>query len=75
MPTDVDEQEATRVAESVRDMGLRHAVVTSVARDDLLDGGASAFAATIREIRWSSRGTTVEVLIPDFQGSADALRS
>ena len=73
VPTDVDELEPTRVAESVREMGLRHAVVTSVARDDLLDGGASAFAGTIREIRRLSPGTTVEVLIPDFQGSIDAL--
>jgi lipoyl synthase len=74
VPTDVDELEPTHVAESVREMGLRHAVVTSVARDDLLDGGASAFAATIREIRRLSPDTTVEVLIPDFQGSSDALR-
>ncbi len=75
VPTDVDEMEPTKVAQSVREMGLRHAVVTSVARDDLLDGGASAFAATIREIRRLSPGTTVEVLIPDFQGSSDALRT
>jgi lipoyl synthase len=74
VPTEVDSDEASRVGESVREMGLRHAVITSVARDDLLDGGASAFAATIREIRRLSPGTTVEVLIPDFQGSADALQ-
>jgi lipoic acid synthetase len=74
VPTEVDEQEALRVAESVRDMGLRHAVITSVARDDLLDGGASSFAATIGEVRRLSPETTVEVLIPDFQGSMDALR-
>jgi len=74
VPAEVDLEEPLRVAEAVREMGLRHAVVTSVARDDLLDGGASAFAATIREIRRLNPQTTVEVLIPDFQGSADALR-
>jgi lipoic acid synthetase len=74
VPTDVDPEEPLRVAEAAREMGLRHAVVTSVARDDLLDGGAGAFAATIQEIRRLNPGTTVEVLIPDFQGSADALR-
>jgi lipoic acid synthetase len=54
-------------------MGLGDAVVTSVNRDELPDGGASVFAETIREIRRQSEGTTVEVLIPDFLGKPDAL--
>lgn len=74
VPTEVDPEEPRRVAEAVQTMGLRHAVVTSVARDDLLDGGARAFAATIREIKRLCPSTTVEVLIPDFQGAADDLR-
>src|SRR6202790_2051783 len=56
-------------------MRLRHAVVTSVDRDDLSDGGAGVFAATIRSIRALSPGTTIEVLTPDFQGDHDALRT
>jgi lipoic acid synthetase len=70
-PPDVDEPE--RLAEAVVRLGLAHAVVTSVARDDLDDGGASAFAATIHAIRRRVPGTTVEVLIPDCKGDAAAL--
>jgi lipoic acid synthetase len=55
-------------------MGLRHAVITSVNRDDQRDGGAAAFAACIREIRTRVPGCAVEVLIPDFKGDWDALR-
>ncbi len=73
LPTELDVQEPTRVAEAVVQMGLKHVVVTSVARDDLADGGASIFAETIRQIRLSSPLCSVEVLIPDFQGDADAL--
>ncbi len=72
-PGAVDGAEPARVGEAVARMGLEHAVVTSVNRDELPDGGAGIFAETIREIRRQSPGTTVEVLIPDFQGSADAL--
>ncbi len=72
---DVDADEPRRVGEAVARMGLRHAVVTSVDRDDLPDGGASIFAATIREIRRQSPGTSVEVLTPDFQGDLEALRT
>ena len=61
------------MANAVREMGLAHAVVTSVNRDDEPDGGASIFAATIRWIRRLSPGTSVEVLIPDFMGNWDAL--
>ncbi|GAB6935263.1 lipoyl synthase [Calditerricola yamamurae] len=74
MPTELDLAEPERVAEAVEQMGLRHAVVTSVARDDLKDGGASIFAETIRAIRRRNPFTTVEVLIPDFQGNWDALK-
>ena len=72
---DVDTGEPRRVGEAVARMGLRHAVVTSVDRDDLPDGGASIFAATIREIRRLSPGTSVEVLTPDFQGDLEAVRA
>jgi lipoic acid synthetase len=65
--------EPARVAEAVARMGLAHAVVTAVARDDLPDGGASAFAATIHAIRARCPGTAVEVLIPDCKGDPDAL--
>jgi lipoic acid synthetase len=65
--------EPLKVARAASRLGLRHAVVTSVTRDDLPDGGASIFAATIRAIRGLSPGTSVEVLIPDFQGSRQAL--
>jgi lipoic acid synthetase len=69
-----DAGEARRVADAVARMGLRHAVITSVNRDDQEDGGASIFAATIREIRERVQGCAVEVLIPDFKGSAEALQ-
>ena len=72
-PLDLDGGEPRRVAAAVRAMGLRHAVVTSVNRDELPDGGAAVFADTIREIRGLNPDCTVEVLIPDFQGSEAAL--
>ncbi|MEX1334875.1 MAG: lipoyl synthase [Candidatus Limnocylindrales bacterium] len=65
-PVWFDDDEPRRVAEAVAVMGLEHCVVTSVCRDDLPDGGASAFAATIREMRRHSPGMGVEVLIPDY---------
>ncbi|MDI3327052.1 MAG: lipoyl synthase [Alicyclobacillaceae bacterium] len=74
-PTELDLEEPARVAEAVEQMGLRHAVVTSVARDDLEDGGASIFAATIRAIRERVPGCSVEVLVPDFQGREASLRT
>ena len=64
-----------RVADAVARMGLRHAVITSVNRDDQQDGGAAVFAACIREIRARVPGCAVEVLIPDFKGDWDALDS
>ncbi|GAC41930.1 lipoate synthase [Paenibacillus popilliae ATCC 14706] len=74
MPTELDLKEPERVAEAAERMGLRHCVVTSVARDDLQDGGASIFAETIRSIRRRMPFCSVEVLIPDFMGNWDALR-
>lgn len=66
-PTELDFAEPARVAIAVEKMGLKHAVITSVARDDLNDGGASVWAATIRAIRNRCPDTAVEVLIPDFR--------
>ena len=73
VPEPPDPDEPDRVAEAVVRMGLRHAVITAVARDDLADGGASAFAATIASTRRRSPLTGVEVLIPDCKGDPDAL--
>jgi lipoic acid synthetase len=70
-----DPAEARRVADAVARMGLRHAVITSVNRDDQPDGGAASFAACIREIRARTPGCAVEVLIPDFKGDWDALQT
>jgi lipoic acid synthetase len=74
-PEPVDPGEPGRVAEAARRLGLSHAVVTSVTRDDLPDGGAAHFAATIRALREVLPAATVEVLIPDFRGDAAALRT
>jgi lipoyl synthase len=74
-PTELDLGEPLRVADSVAQLGLRHAVITSVDRDDLADGGAGIFARTIRAIRRRSPGTTIEVLTPDFQGDLEAVRT
>lgn len=74
-PTWNDPDEPRRVAEAVAAMRLDHVVVTSVARDDLPDGGAGAFAVTIREARRLSPGMGVEVLIPDFNGEEAPLRT
>jgi lipoic acid synthetase len=75
-PLPLDEGEPARVADAAATLGLEHAVVTSVARDDLSDGGASGFVATIAAIRRRAPGTRVEVLVPDCKGdpaSLDAL--
>ncbi|MDD3364004.1 MAG: lipoyl synthase [Syntrophomonas sp.] len=73
-PSTVDPGEPQAVALTTRQLGLKHVVVTSVTRDDLADGGARHFAATIRAIRALVPEATIEVLIPDFQGSMDALQ-
>jgi lipoic acid synthetase len=70
-----DPEEPARVAEVAYQMGLKYVVVTSVTRDDVPDGGASIFAQTIRAIRTKMADACVEVLIPDFQGSRDALHT
>ena len=67
-PTELDLGEPARVADAVARMGLRHVVVTSVARDELADGGASVWAATIRAVRHRNPATAIEVLVPDFKG-------
>lgn len=73
VPQPVDPEEPARIAETVRRLGLRYVVITSVTRDDLSDGGASVFAHTIHTVRTAVAGTLVEVLIPDFQGDFAAL--
>jgi lipoyl synthase len=73
-PAALDWGEAERVAQAVRDMNLKHAVITSVNRDERADGGAPIFAMVIRRIRELLRGCSIEVLIPDFRGSLEALK-
>lgn len=75
LPTELDLAEPERVADACVTMNLRHVVVTSVARDDLKDGGAAIFAETVRAIRRKISRTGVEVLIPDFQADWDALKA
>jgi lipoic acid synthetase len=74
-PDAVDVAEPARVADAVAELQLAHVVVTSVDRDDVADGGASIFAETIRQIRKTTPGTSIEVLIPDFQGHAASLHT
>ena len=74
-PEGLDTDEPRRVAEAVQEMGITHAVITSVDRDDLPDGGAAIFAATIRQVKELSPGCAVEVLTPDFQGSRESIRT
>ena len=74
-PTELDLLEPIRVAAAVGDMKLKHAVITSVDRDDLADGGANVFADTVREIRRLDADVKVELLTPDFGGSMDSLRT
>lgn len=74
-PVWLDEDEPRRVAEAVATLNLRHAVITSVNRDELPDGGAAIFAATIRAIRTQLPACSIEVLIPDFKGNEAALRT
>ena len=73
MPEGLDDEEPMRVAAAVRAMGLKHAVITSVNRDDLPDGGAGIFAETIRQIRRAVPDCSIEVLTPDFKGDLDAV--
>ena len=73
-PAPPDPDEPRRVAEAARMLGLRHVVVTSVTRDDLPDGGAAQFTDTIAAVRELQPAASVEVLVPDFRGSLEALR-
>jgi lipoic acid synthetase len=73
-PESVDITEPKRVGESIKLMGLKHAVITSVDRDDLSDGGSTIWAATVRAVRRYAPGVTMETLIPDFQGKWENLQ-
>jgi len=73
-PTEYDTDEPRRVAEAVRLMGVKHAVITSVDRDDLKDGGSSIWVQTVKAIRVQSPNTTMETLIPDFAGKWENLQ-
>jgi len=70
-----DREEPERVGRAVGELGLEHVVITSVNRDDLADGGAAHFAATVRAVRRHAPGCRVELLIPDFQGNVEALQT
>lgn len=72
-PLPVDAEEPSRVAQSVRLMGVKYCVITSVDRDDLEDGGATHWAAVIEEVRKANPATSVEVLIPDFDGKKELI--
>ena len=74
MPEEIDWDEPARVAQAVKNMDLKHAVITSVNRDERKDGGAPIFAMVINQIRRIHPGCSIEVLIPDFKGSIEALR-
>ncbi len=75
LPTELDLQEPERVADSVSDMGLKHVVITAVARDDLKDGGAEVFAETVRAIRRKNPFCTIEVLPSDMLGNENSLKT
>jgi lipoic acid synthetase len=72
-PLPVDQKEPERIAQAVKKLGLKHVVITSVTRDDLPDGGASQFFSTIMEVRSINPDVVIEVLIPDFTGSREAI--
>ena len=74
LPLPVDNMQPAHVAEAVLRLGLRHVVITSVTRDDLKDGGARQFAETVLAIRGSCNSTTIEVLIPDFNGDSSSIK-
>jgi lipoyl synthase len=75
LPNSVDSDEPKRVALAARELELRHVVITSVTRDDLADGGAAQFAATVREVRALLPKSTIEVLTPDFKGEETSLQT
>ena len=71
----MDQDEPNRVACAIQSLGLRHAVITSVNRDELPDGGAWMFSETVRQVRRLNPTCTIEVLIPDFEGNQQALET
>ena len=73
MPSEIDWDEPYRVAQSIKLMGVKHCVITSVDRDELRNGGSKVWAATIRAVREIAPGTTMETLIPDFKGNTDSI--
>jgi lipoic acid synthetase len=73
MPTELDFDEPYRVAEAIKLMGVKHAVITSVNRDELKDGGAAIWALTVKTIRALNPATTLETLIPDFKGNMESV--
>ncbi|MFB0526550.1 MAG: lipoyl synthase [bacterium] len=73
IPLPVDRKEPEKIAQAVKKLGLRHVVITSVTRDDLPDGGASQFFFTVKEVRLGNPDVIIEVLIPDFAGSREAI--
>src|SRR5438105_5322886 len=73
-PTEYDLAEPARVAAAIADLRLKHAVITSVDRDDLADGGAFLFVETVRQIRARDPLVKIELLTPDFQGSLESIR-
>jgi lipoic acid synthetase len=75
IPEPLNQNEPRDIAESVKSLGLRYVVITSVTRDDLLDGGAGMFSQTVQAIRQVNPGVHIEVLIPDFQGNIQALQT
>ncbi|SMC92732.1 lipoic acid synthetase [Desulfocicer vacuolatum DSM 3385] len=74
-PSQIDPLEPERIAETVKTLGLKFVVVTSVTRDDLPDGGAAQFAHTLEQVRIHCPGTKIEVLVPDFKGSLASLKT
>ena len=73
-PLEVDNSEPEKIAQSVNQLKLKHVVLTSVDRDDLPDGGAAIWAATVRRVKELNPGTTIETLVPDFGGNAGQLQ-
>ena len=73
-PMPVDDNEPEKIAHSVKQLNLKHVVLTSVDRDDLPDGGANIWAETVRKVKELNPGTTIETLVPDFGGNADQLQ-
>jgi len=73
-PLPVDESEPEKIAHSIKQLNLKHVVITSVDRDDLSDGGAAIWAATVRKVKALNPGTTIETLVPDFGGNTENLK-